>query len=54
MKRLILKLCLLGALAGVYAYAAEEPSVTCLGVTCPACGPSIHFCTTCCKCNCPT
>jgi hypothetical protein len=53
MKRLILKLFLLGLLAGVYTYAAAEPSVTCLGVTCPFCGPNIHLCG-CCKCNCPT
>ncbi len=35
MKRLVLKLCLLGVLAGVYTYAVAEPAVTWLGVVCP-------------------
>ena len=52
MKRLILKLCLLSVLAGVYAYASVPNP--CLGVSCPYCGPGIHICATCCRCNCPT
>jgi hypothetical protein len=39
MKRLILKLCLLGVLAGVYAYAAEQPLTKCI----PQCKPP-YFC----------
>jgi hypothetical protein len=54
MKRLMLKLCLLGVLAGVYAYAPGEPAVTCLGVLCPVCTPEQHRCGTCCPCNCTT
>jgi hypothetical protein len=51
MKRLILKLCLLSALAGVYAHAVATPS-TRLDLVCPYCGPEIHLCGPFCYCNC--
>jgi hypothetical protein len=50
MKRMILKLCLLSVLAGVYAHAVATPN-TRLNVVCPICTTQVHTCGVC-SCNC--